>query len=80
MSQLIQKDISSEAYREVVCPATFCNHVYHIDDPQTMWFRPGGSTIRILDKTGMVHLVPGPGYLGAIHRWQPRDATQPVQF
>lgn len=76
-SDLVKNDVSSEAWREVIYAD---GTVYRIDSPVTLWYRKGGSTLRILDAGGIVHLVPGPGYRGATHRWLPRDAARPVEF
>ena len=89
--KLIERDISSELEREIVMisslgtdPDTkkqiFIESVYIIKNPVKMWIRPGGVTQRILDAEGKVHLVPGIGYRGTIHRWSPKDPKAPVQF
>lgn len=91
MSDLIERDISGEAEREIVMissigtnPATgdqiFVESVYKIKNPVKMFSREGGVTQRIVDADGKVHLVPGIGYRGTIHRWTPRDVTNPVAF
>lgn len=69
-------DLRDELYREVATP----DGVYRIDSPVALFVRKGGTTLRILDAAGMVHLVPGPGYRGAAHRWAPRDLSNPVAF
>lgn len=69
-------DLRDEQYREVVTP----DSVYRITSPVAVFIKRGGTTLRILDAEGTMHLVPGPGYRGAAHRWVPRDAANPVQF
>lgn len=90
-SQLIERDISGEARREIVMissigtnPDTgkqlFVESVYVIENPVKLFIREGGVTQRILDAAGTVHLVPGIGYRGTVHRWTPKDPSKPVQF
>lgn len=88
---LIERDISGETEREIVMISSlgtnpdsgeqiFVESVYKIKNPVKMWIRPGGVTQRILDAEGKVHLVPGIGYRGTIHRWTPKDPKAPVAF
>lgn len=46
---------------------------YQIDDPQIVIFRPEGSTHRVVDREGVVHCVPSPGYHGCVLTWQTRE-------
>lgn len=89
--ELIERDISDEGKREIVMissigtnPQTgeqlFVESVYTIENPVKMWFRAGGVTQRILDAEGRVHLVPGIGYRGTVHRWYPKNPDKPVAF
>lgn len=68
------KDLTPEAWREY----DFGNRVYRIDDPKQLYV--GTTTHRVLDGAGVVHCVPAPGQAGCVLRWQPKDATDPVQF
>jgi hypothetical protein len=54
--------------------------VYRINDPKELVYRKGGSTHRVVDSKGIVHIVPGPGYRGCVVRQKPRVSTAPVQF
>lgn len=82
---IIAGDLTEELYREIVTVYPDKREtVYTIHDPITLYRRPGGTTHRILDKAGVVHLVlvPGPNRDGTVtvHRWAPRDINNPVQF
>lgn len=44
--------------------------VYRIMEPVTLWYRPGGTTHRILDSKGVTHCVPAPGERGCVLRWK----------
>lgn len=44
---------------------------YWIDSPRRICIRPGGSTHRVLDADGVVHIVPAIGVLGCIVRCRP---------
>lgn len=68
------KDITKEEWREY----DFCDHVYRIDAPQTLWI--GSTTHRILDSKGVIHCLPAPGQFGCVLRWKPKDSADPVQF
>jgi hypothetical protein len=77
----LTRDVSDELRREVEMDDGFGGRsTYVIESPVTQVIRKGGVTIRIIDARGTVHLVPGPGYRGAVHRWVPRDPANPVQF
>jgi len=76
MSDLIEKDISTEAWREY----DFSNRVYKIYDPKKLFYRDGGSTHRVVDKDGEVHCVPAPGYFGCVLRWSTKNKEVPVDF
>lgn len=73
-------DLSDEAWREYDMETDFGRRVYRIENPKTLHFRVGGSTHRIVDQAGVVHLVPGPGYRNCVIRWMPRDPAKPVAF
>lgn len=55
-----------EAWREY----DFDGRVYRIDNPQTVVIKEGGSTHRVIDAEGIVHVVPAPGYFGCVLRFQ----------
>lgn len=75
------KDISAEVWREYEWPIEGGQfRTYHIDEPVTLFTRPGGTTHRVLDAYGIVHCVPAVGELGCVLRWKPKDAGRPVQF
>lgn len=68
------KDLSKEAWREY----DFGGRVYRIEAPHQLFI--GTTTHRVLDSKGVVHCVPAPGEKGCALRWQPKDASEPVQF
>lgn len=84
------RDINDELARIVVMKSVIGKTVdnqpiietveYRIDNPVVQVIRNGGVTMRIIDAKGEVHLVPGPGYRGATHKWIPRDPANPIQF
>lgn len=45
--------------------------IYQIDRPIWVWYREGGSTHRVVDQDGIVHIVPGPGYRGCVITYKP---------
>lgn len=76
MSDMIEGDLRDEEWREY----DFSGRSYRILNPQTLWFRPTGTTHRVLDPNGLVHCVPAPGVNGCVLRWLPRDTNNPVAF
>lgn len=75
-SDLIEADIGSEEWREY----DFGGRSYRILNPVKLYFRPTGTTHRVLDPNGLMHCVPAPGISGCVLRWQPRDPNSPVAF
>lgn len=76
MSELIGPlDLTTEAYREY----DFGGRVYRIDSPTSLYFKPGGSTHRVV-AGGVVHCVPAPGVNGCVLRWRNLDMAVPVNF
>lgn len=75
-SNLKQFDISHEQYREY----DFEGRVYRINNPKTLFVRPGGSTHRAVDADGVAHCVPVPGDHGCVLRWKNFDSSNPVNF
>jgi hypothetical protein len=82
MGDLIESNIEHETYREYEwsCPATGERHVYRIDQPRTLYVRPGGSTHRVVDAEGVAHCVPAVGQLGCALRWKNPEGVAPVNF
>lgn len=58
------RDISSEQWREY----DFAGRVYRIENPVRLYV--GTTTHRVVDKAGIAHCVPAPGYQGCVLRWQ----------
>lgn len=77
-AELKPNDLTGEQWREYDLPGR--PTPYRIENPRALYVRPGGTTHRVVDATGVVHCLPAPGQLGCILRWQPRDAASPVQF
>lgn len=71
-----QKDITVETYREY----DFAGRVYRIDNPVSLWLRPGGTTHRVVDASNVVHCCPAPGVNGCVLRWLNKDISVPVNF
>ena len=69
-------DISHEEWREY----EWEGKRYRIDNPKTLYLRPGGTTHRVVDEGGVVHCVPAVGRLGCVLRWRCQDGFDPVQF
>ena len=66
MSKLTSIDLAdAEQWREY----DFTGRVYRIDRPAKVEFRPGGSTHRVTDADGVVHLLPAPGFQGCVIRF-----------
>lgn len=76
MSNVEGRNINDEQAREY----DFNGRVYRIEEPSILYTRPGGTTHRVLDKSGVVHLVPAPGQFGCVVRWYPKNAQVPVAF
>jgi hypothetical protein len=74
--ELTERDLTKELWREY----EFGGSVHRINDPVTLYYRPGGTTHRVVDNAGVVHCLPAPGEKGCALRWMPRDASEPVQF
>jgi hypothetical protein len=84
MSDLIEKDISKELWREYEWvyfiderPYT---QTYRIKEPKKLFYRLGGTTHRVVDSWGIVHCIPVPGQLGCVLRWKNLDPEKPVNF
>ena len=67
MSDLSEINVAGvEEWREY----DFNNRVYRIENPQSIHYRQGGSTHRVIDAEGIVHCVPAPGVNGCVLRWK----------
>lgn len=73
---LTAKDIGMEEWREY----DFGGRVYRIHDPAKLYSRPGGTTHRVEDASGVVHCVPAPGVGGCVLRWKQKAGTGTVTF
>jgi len=83
MSDLIERDISHEVWREynmVAKDYLFPTRTYRIDHPVTLFTRPGGTTHRIVDADGITHCVPAPGQYGCVLRWYNGEGNDPCRF
>lgn len=81
MSDLKESDISNEAWREY----DFGGRVYRITSPSTLYFRPGGTTHRVVNYdqatlSFVAHCVPAPGVQGCVLRWSGKDGSAAVIF
>lgn len=76
MTDLTVRDLRSfgELWREY----DFGGRVYRIDRPLSLWV--GTTTHRVLDGTGVVHLLPAPGVAGCVVRWKKEPGREPVDF
>jgi hypothetical protein len=52
--------------------------VYRVNNPIALYYRKGGTTHRVVDVHGVTHVVPAPGYLGAVLTWY--APSNPVAF
>jgi hypothetical protein len=69
-------DISGEEWREY----DFAGRTYRINNPITLFYRPGGTTHRVVDSDNVAHCVPVPGAFGCVLRWLNKDTNKPVNF
>jgi hypothetical protein len=69
-------DISRELWREY----DWGGRVYRISNPVSLYYRPGGTTHRVVDDDLIVHCVPAPGVMGCVLRWRNADTDKPVHF
>lgn len=76
---MIQADITTENWREYEWEAENGMRIVRIDNPLTLFMRPGGTTHRVWDGN-IVHCIPAPGHWGCVLRWAPKDPTKPVAF
>lgn len=81
MSDLIKSDITNEIWREY----DFGGRVYRIENPISLYRRPGGMTHRVTSYVGatdtiVAHCVPAPGVDGCVLRWTSKDGSDAVTF
>jgi hypothetical protein len=64
------------------CPKTKVTTIYRINNPVRLYLPKDReyTTHRVLDKDGVVHCVPAPGYHGCVLRWKNRNPKIPVNF
>jgi hypothetical protein len=63
------KDISNEIWREYdYVDLNDRRHIYRITAPATLYL--GTTTHRVVDRSGVAHVVPGVGQLGCVLRFQ----------
>ncbi len=56
----------------------FGGRAYRIDNPSLLFI--GITTHRVVGPDATVHVVPAPGHFGCVVTYEPKDATDPVQF
>jgi hypothetical protein len=76
-NELVSNSLADEEWREYELEG---GKIYRINNPQTLVYRVGGSTHRIVDGDGVVHLLPGPGYRDTVIRWKTREGLAKVAF
>lgn len=72
MADLIERNLEGVLWREYDTG----DRVYRIERPVKFWYREGGSTHRVLDAGGIVHIVPA----SAIIRYQKEPGVDQCQF
>lgn len=75
---IIEKDISTELYREYDIPGR--DEPYRIEFPLKLFMRDEGTTHRILDCNNVVHCLLAPGEKGCVLRWQNWPNQKPCKF
>lgn len=78
MDGLLEFNLRNELWREYDWPARLMP--YRIESPVSLFFRPGGTTHRVVDSEGVVHCVPSVGVNGCVLRWKSKDTDNPVNF
>ena len=77
--ELLHNDLQEE-WREYDFGLEGARRVYHISNPVELVTRPGGSTHRIIDNMGIVHIVPAVGVNGCVVRYQVAEDAKVVAF
>lgn len=73
---LIKKSLEVEEWREY----DFGGRVYRIESPAELYFKPQGTTHRVVGMDGVAHCVPAPGVQGCVLRWKAKSGNPPVEF
>ncbi len=76
MSNLKKHELEGVLWREYDTP----DRCYRIDGPVCFWTRDGGTTHRVMDAEGVVHIVPAPGVGGCVLRYKKHEGVDPCQF
>lgn len=79
-SEYTTADISDEVYRAYEFGTGLDRYRHVVRSPETLVFRKGGSTHRVIDSEGVVHCVPAPGHNACVLTWVPKDPDKPIQF
>lgn len=75
MSELMEKDISHELWREY----EHGGQIFKIEKPKMLYYREDGTTHRVIDSEGIAHCHPISGN-GCALRWKNPDGEKPVNF
>ena len=81
MSELKSEALEDYEWREYEwCDpkAEYGIRIYRISKPVRLYWRDGGSTHRILEDNGVVHIVPAPPV--SVIRYKKVDGAEPVKF
>ena len=76
IDRLTLMNISDETVRTYY---TMGVKVHEIVDPIAVYIRPGGTTHRVVDSTGLVHCVAFPNMGRTTFTWRNHDQTTPVK-
>jgi hypothetical protein len=67
---LEMREIKNELWREYDFEDSAGNcRIYRINKPKRLYFRPSGTTHRVVDADGVTHCIPAPGYQKCVLRW-----------
>ena len=73
-------NVAGELWREYEFGPSDNRTVYRISNPVTVFYREGGTTHRVVDDVGVVHLVPAIGHNGCIARWKNAENLPRCRF
>lgn len=79
-ARYVEADISDEDVRCYEFGTGVDRYRHLIRSPQTLVYRHGGSTHRVIDADGVVHCIPAPGHQACVLTWTPKDPSNPIQF
>jgi hypothetical protein len=81
-SVLLTYDLSDEAWREYEWYPSegFSQRRYRILNPQKLYISSSGTTHRVSDADGIVHVVPTVGRFGCVLRWKNKSGIPECQF